>query len=188
MQESITRRQLLHDLGLIAASLAAAACTPLRVLVSAYPERFDEDEALVECVLRAFATTVIPGAPADDPDLTRALVDPAYPFAQYSGFFAADLSRRARERFRAPFEQLGAPERTAIVRDGLAADGVSQKIYSGAITLTQIAFYAGIYAPQKGCALIDFEGGYHLHARREITHADPTRFLARALTPDGNHT
>jgi hypothetical protein len=76
VQEPITRGQLLHNLGLIAAGLAAR-CSPVRVLVSAYPERFDDDAALVERVLRAFVATVIPGAPTDDPDLTRALTEAA---------------------------------------------------------------------------------------------------------------
>ncbi len=80
--QTIPRRQALHQLGLIAAGLAAA-CTPVRVLVSAYPQAFDDDDELVDRVLRAFVTAVIPGAPADDPDLVRAYTDPAYPFAQY---------------------------------------------------------------------------------------------------------
>ena len=104
--QTIPRRQALRQLGLIAAGLAAA-CTPVRVLVSAYPQAFDDDDELVDRVLRAFVTAVIPGAPADDPDLVRAYTDPAYPFAQYVGFFAADLSRRAAQRFAGrPFERL----------------------------------------------------------------------------------
>ena len=72
--QTIPRRQALHQLGLIAAGLAAA-CTPVRVLVSAYPQAFDDDDELVDRVLRAFVTAVIPGAPADDPDLVRAYTE-----------------------------------------------------------------------------------------------------------------
>ncbi len=53
MQDNISRRQLLQQLGLIAAGLAAA-CTPVRVLVNAYPQRFDDDPVLVDRVLSAF--------------------------------------------------------------------------------------------------------------------------------------
>jgi hypothetical protein len=186
MQHLISRRQLLQQLGLIAAGVTAA-CTPVRVLMNAYPQTFDEDPELVDRVLRAFVTTVIPGAPADDADLTRAFTDPDYPFAQFAGFFAADLTRRGRDRFGVAFEQLGPAARSAIVTDGLAADATSRKLYSGAVTLAQIAFYAGIYDARKGCALIGFEGGYHFHPLAEITHPDPERFLAVALTPDGNY-
>src|SRR5437667_9427533 len=96
--QTIPRRQALHQLGLIAAG-RAAACPPVRMLVSAYPQAFDDDDVLVDRVLRAFVTAVIPGAPADDPDLVRAYTEAAYPFAQYVGFFAADLCRRAARRF-----------------------------------------------------------------------------------------
>jgi hypothetical protein len=185
MQDPISRRQVLRRLGVIAAGLAAA-CTPVRVLLNAYPEAFDHDPALLDRVLRAFAITVIPGAPADDPDLTRAFTDADYPFAPYAAFFAADLDRRAKARFAAPFAALQPAARATIVTAGLDADATSRKLYSGAISLVQIAFYAGIYDGKKGCPLIGFEGGYHWHPLAEITHPDPARFLAEALTPDGN--
>ncbi len=186
MQDLISRRQLLQHLGLIAAGLAAA-CTPARVLLNAYPRTFDDDPELVDRVLRAFVTTVIPGAPADTPDLVRAFTDPDYPFAEYAAFFAADLARRGRERFGEPaFERLGVEQRAAVIRDGLAADATSRKLYNGAITLAQIAFYAGIYDANKGCALIGFEGANHWHPLADITHPEPARFLAAALTPEGN--
>ena len=85
--QHLTRRQLLQHLGLITAGLAVA-CTPLKVLTSAYPQAFDDDAELTDGVLRAFALTVIPAAPAGDPDLTRAFTDPDLPFAPYTGFFA----------------------------------------------------------------------------------------------------
>lgn len=185
MQHPISRRQLLQQLGVIAAGLGAA-CTPMRVLVNAYPQAFDDDPALTERVLRAFTITVIPGAP-DDADLTRALVDPDYPFAPFAAFFAADLDRAGRERYGQAFERLDPAARTAIVADGLAADASTRKLYHGAVALAQIAFYAGIYDDRKGCTLIGFEGGYRWHPLAEITHPDPTRFLAEALTPDGNY-
>ncbi len=188
MQDHISRRQLLQQLGLIAAGAAVTACTPLKVLVNAYPQAFDTDPALVERVLRAFVTAVIPGAPADDPDLIRAFTD-HYPFAEYAAFFAADLSRRARERFgegAAAFERLAPEQRVAVIRDGLAADRTSRKLYGGAITLAQIAFYAGIYDAKRGCALIGFEGANQWHPLSDLTHPDPARFLAAAMTPDGN--
>ena len=55
------------------------------------------------------------------------------------------------------------------------------------IVLAQIAFYAGIYDPQKGCPAIGFEGGNHWHSLQDITYPDPERFLSRARTADGNY-
>ncbi len=184
---NIPRRQALRQLALIAVG-CTAACTPLRVLVSAYPQAYDDDDALVERVLRAFVTAVVPGARPDDPDLVRAHLDPAYPFAQYAAFFAADLSRRAERAFGGrPFERLELPQRTAVIADGLTADGTTRKLYNGAVVLAQIAFYAGIYDDRKGCPLIGFEGGYHWHSPTDITYPDAARFLSHARTADGNY-
>jgi len=185
---TIPRRQALRQLALLAVG-CTAACTPLRVLVSAYPQAFDDDDTLVERVLRAFITAVIPGARPDDPDLVRAHLDPAYPFAPYAGFFAADLSGRARRAFGGrPFELLDVAERTAVIHEGLAADATTRKLYNGAVVLAQISCYAGIYDDRKGCSLIGFEGGYHWHSAADITHPDAERFLSHACTADGNYT
>ncbi len=186
MQHTISRRQLVQRLGLIAAGLATA-CTPVRVLVSAYPQVFDDDPDLVDRVLRAFVTTVIPGAPADDPNLARAHTDSDYPFARYAAFFAADLSRRGGRQFGDPrFDRLTLEQRTAVVCDGLSSDATTRKLYQGAITLAQIAFYAGIYDDAKGCALITFDGRFRFDAGRRIGYDDPEQFLPRAATADGN--
>ncbi len=186
MQHTISRRQMVQRLGLIAAGLATA-CTPVRVLVSAYPQVFDDDPDLVDRVLRAFVTTVIPGAPADDPDLARAHTDSDYPFAQYAAFFAADLSRRGHRHFGEPrFDRLTLEQRTAVVCDGLSSDATTRKLYQGAITLAQIAFYAGIYDDAKGCALITFDGRFRFDAGRRLGYDDPEQFLPRATTADGN--
>src|SRR2546425_3491902 len=113
--QHLTRRQLLQHLGLITAGLAVA-CTPLKVLTSAYPQAFDDDAELTDGVLRAFALTVIPSAPAGDPDLTRAFTDPDLPFAPYAGFFASDLARRAGKRVQTPLARLRRGPRAPRIR------------------------------------------------------------------------
>lgn len=184
--QAVSRRQALSQLSLITAALAVA-CTPLRVLTHAYPAAFDDDAALLDEVLRAFVTVVIPGAPSDDPDLVRAFTDRELPFARYAPFFAADLCRRANARFGASFHQLLPDQRAAVIRSGLAADRTTRKLYGSAIVLAEVAFYAGIYDAKKGCALIGFDGGGRQHPLKDITYPDAARFLPEALTPDGNH-
>src|SRR5712692_2323610 len=177
---ALTRRAALGQLALLAAGLAAA-CTPLRIVMSAYPQAFDDDPDLVDRVLRAFVATIIPGAAADDPNLVRVYTDPYYPFAKYVAFFAADLCRRAKAGCAsAAFDRLSVAQRTAVIEDGLAADATTRKLYQGAILLGQVSFYAGIYDDQKGCALIDFDGRYRF--KDEIGYPDPERFLPAAHT------
>ena len=184
--QTLSRRQVLRQLSLITAGLAVA-CTPLRVLTRSYPAAFDDDAELLDEVLRAFVAVVIPGAPSDDADLVRAFTDRELPFARYSPFFAADLCRRARARFAWSFHHLPTDHRVAIIRDGLAADSTTRKLYGSAIVLAEVAFYAGIYDPKKGCALIGFEGGQPARPLTDITYPDAARFLPEALTADGNH-
>jgi hypothetical protein len=183
--KNVSRRAVLRTLGLAATGLIAGACTPLRIVTGAFPEAFKHDSDLVGRALGAFALAVIPGAGADSPNLGRALLDPSYPFASYAEFFAADLSRRARARFgEATFDRLSLADRTAVIRDGLAADATTRKLYQGAIYLTQIAFYGGIHDDERGCALIDFPGSFR---GDEISYEDGERFLPPALTATGNY-
>ncbi|MGH7568020.1 MAG: hypothetical protein ACREL9_03470 [Gemmatimonadales bacterium] len=180
----LSRREALKRLSWLAAGWAAG-CTPVRIVLKAIPEAF-EDPALAERVLVAFVTTVVPGVPADDPNLTRVFGDPFYPFAGYGAFFASDLCRRATKCFGAAFDRLTAEQRTAVIQHGLHADATTKKLYTGAVFLAQIAVYGGIYDAERGSPLIDFEGSYRFRGRRFYTYPDPERFLARALTPTGN--
>ena len=163
-------------------------CTPLRVVLDRHPRALDDDGTLEDRVLRAFLTTVIPGVDADAPDAIRVFHDRDYPFAKYAKFFAGDLCRRAAHRSDGrTFDQLSPADRTAVVQEGLAADGTTRKLYGGAIYLIQIATYGGIYDDRAGCSLIGFDGGYHFRPRTENTYPDPDSFLATALTASGNH-
>lgn len=187
MSQSITRRAALRTLGLVALG-ASVGCTPLRVVLDRHPRALDDDADLEDRVLRAFLATVIPGVAADAADAIRVFHDPAYPFAKYAKFFAGDLCRRAANRSGGrTFDALSPAERTAVVQEGLAADGTTRKLYGGAIYLIQIATYAGIYDDRGGCPLIGFEGGYHFRPRTEITYPEPDQFLAAALTAAGNY-
>lgn len=182
----LSRRAALRQLGVVVAGVAAA-CTPLRVVLHDYPRDFETDPALLDRVLRAFATTVIPEADPTAPTLVRAFSDPALPFAAYRAFFASDLSRRAVDRFGEPFERLGLDRRTAVVSDGLSGDATTKKLYTGAIFLTQASYYAGIYDDAAGCPLIGFEGAYRFRGLDAFTYPDPDRFLAATATRDGNY-
>src|SRR2546428_4330849 len=125
--QHLTRRQLLQHLGLITAGLAVA-CTPLKVLTSAYPQAFDDDAELTDGVLRAFALTVIPSAPGD-PDLARSFTDPDLPFAPYAGFFASDLARRAGKPVETPFQRLDVPHPGAPTPQALPPDRTTHKVH-----------------------------------------------------------
>lgn len=182
----IARRDALHRLSVLAAGLASA-CTPLRIVLHDYPRSFDTDAECTERVLRAFVLTVIPEADAGDPNLARAFGDLELPFAAYRGFFVSDLCSRSEARTGdAAFERLSQSKRTAVVRDGLAADGTTQRLYTGAILIAQASYYAGIYDDAGGCPLIDFDGTYLFRGIAAITYPDPERFLSWPLTRDGN--
>jgi len=185
--DAITRREALRRMGLLAAAAAAAGCTPLRMALHAYPEAFDDRER-ADSALAAFVRTVIPGAEGTDEELSRAFHDRAYPFASHAAFFASDLCRRARRLYsNRAFEYLEEGARAMVVRDGLDADGITRRIYGGAIFLAQVATFAGIYDDDAGCALIDFPGSNAGYLPEEYSYANPEAFLPAAITPDGNY-
>jgi len=182
----MSRREAVRWLGLGAAGIAVAACAPVQIALHHWPERFDADEELTDRVLRAFVDTVVPGAAGVDP--ARVYADPFYGLAPYRSFLAVDLCRRA-ERLHGDgrFDRLPSEARTAVVRDGLHADGTTRRLYTGAAFVAQLSTYAGVYDDERGCPLIEFEGRYRPRPLDQVTYPSPGRFLAAGVTTDGNY-
>jgi len=187
LREAISRRQALRRMGLLAAAAAMAGCTPLRMALHAYPAAFD-DTACADSALASFVRTVLPGAEGSDRDLARAYHDKAYPFAPHAAYFASDLCRRARRLYaNRTFAFLEEGERAMVIRDGLEGDGITRRLYRGAIFLAQVATLAGIYDDDRGCALIDFPGSNAGYLPEEYSYTNPGAFLPAGVTPDGNY-
>ncbi len=185
-QTRMSRREALGRLAVVTAGLGWA-CTPLRIAFRLYPEEFDQQPERVERVLRAFVVSVVPGMPEDDDDLVRIYFDRYYPFAKYRNFFVSDLCQRGLEQYGSvAFERLTVAQRTEIIRAGLAHGGVTRRLYTGAVFMAQISCYAGIYDDDRGCPLIDFEGNYRDRLPSGVSFDAPGRYLARAITSDGN--
>jgi hypothetical protein len=175
-------------LGLLvgAAGIALTGCAPARLLLALDRPRPAAGLNGRDGTLAAFALTVVPGIAPDHPHLTRVYGDRAYPFARARDFFVADLDRRARRLEGAVFARLGPEERRAVVADGLAARGITRKVYDGAVFLTQVALYAGIYNDAAGCALIDFPGGGSLPTFEEHARMADATFLPGPAAVGGN--
>lgn len=182
---TIDRRTALKRLSILAAGYATAACTPARIVLHCYPDDLARQPELTERILRALVTTVIPGAPPDDPNLVRAYYDTYYPLARYRDFLVADLCQRSREQFGIErFDQLSLRQRTAVIQSGLDQGGTTARLYNGAIFLAQIAVFGGIYDDEQGCPLIGFEGRYR--GLDATSYPEPERFLPPPISRDGN--
>lgn len=182
----LSRRAAVARLGAGLAALAAG-CTPVRYALRAYPAAFDDDRAIREAVLRAFVRTVAPAADPADPGLIRAFDDRFFPFHKFQNFFAADLCRRAGHRFgETRFDRLDRRDQAEVVRDGLAADSVTRRLYTGAVFLAQLTVFGGIYADSADVPPFGFEGAYRFRGLEAVTYPDAGRFLGTPATLDGN--
>ena len=180
---SVSRREALQSFGVLALG-AFVGCTPLRLALRT--DRLREGEETEE-TLRAFVTTVIPLANAGEPHLTRAFYDEDYGFRRCCGFFVKDLRRRAERRFAGvSFPMLSADRREEIVQSGLAAGGLTGRVYAGAAFLAQVAYYGGIYDSARGCPAIDFRGRNRGFGDEDLTYPDAARFLGTHRSGDGN--
>lgn len=186
-QKEISRRFFLGQIAAASATFVAG-CTPVRILLKSYPKKFDKENQLVDTMLRAFVVTIIPGAPVDDENLTKIYSDTFYPFHKYCGFFVSDLSDRSKNQFgNEKFDQLSLEQRTAVIEDGLGADGTTARLYRGAILMAQISFYGGIYDDEKGCPLIEFEGSNEGFEKEEMCYSDSSSGLAQEISKNGNY-
>ena len=180
------RREVVRCLSWLIATVVTGACTPLRIVTRSFPAEFKTDPDLVASTLRAFTAAVVPGfqPPPGRADPERALLDARYKFAKYAPFFASDLARRTDRRFPGQaFATLDLEQRTQVITDGLEADAITRKLYRGAIHLTQVSLYAGIYDSGAGCSLIQFDGRYR---GANVSYTNPESFLPTSLTTHGN--
>jgi hypothetical protein len=183
----INRKRFVAELGLILGGLVAG-CTPAKILFKAYPDKFGNDPALVERYLRAFVLTVIPGAPADDPNLTRIFRDDYYPFHSHCAFFVSDLADRGAEMFgEEDFSRLSPDERTRVIQSGLDGDAITSRLYRGAVYMSQVSFFGSIYDDERGCELIGYPGTEQYHSPEEMFYPDPSRYLSFEITGTGNY-
>ena len=188
---TVSRREVIRRLAVVGTGLSiglAAGCTPIKIGLGVYPSSYDTNLEIGEQVLRAFVTTVIPGIPATTPNLIRVFMDEDYPLAPYRGYLIADLCKRADKLFDMKlFNWLDAEQRTQVIQNALSSHKVHRQLYEGAIFLTQISCYAGIYDAEGGCEFIDFPGANSLLKPSQQTYPDPERYFAHRLTADGNY-
>jgi len=183
---TLSRREFATGLtGLL--GLLLGGCTPVRALLHWYPSEYDRDPDLIESSLKAFVETVIPGAPAEDPNLTRIFSDPDYPFQAHRGLFVFDLSSRSQELSGEPrFYRLSPEERTRVVQHALASeDSLVKRLYRGAIFAAQASIYGGIYG-RGDCSLIDFPGPNRGYPPEVTFHPAADAVRALELTGSGN--
>ncbi|GEM_PF-1019258 len=184
---NISRLDFVNQLTLILGGVCAG-CSPVKILLKCYPDKFKQQSSDMDDMLRAFVVTVIPGAPIDNEHLIRVFHDDYYPFSPYTGFFLSDLAQRSQELFQTEkFCELSLAQRTRVVQAGLKADATVARLYRGAILLAQVSFYAGIYDDEKGCPLVDFHGSNSGFSEDAMYYMNPVKLLACEATTTGNY-
>lgn len=156
-------------------------------LFNPYLKKLRENPELEKSILIYFVDAVIPGVDLKDSNLVKIFYDLFFPFAPYRTGFAADLAQYSKHLFANDlYYELPRISRQALVQDGLESRTPRGLLYSGAIFLTQISVYSGIYDDQKGCPLIEYPGKFQFVEWTELTHPDPEYFRGIEKTVDGN--
>jgi len=183
----MSRREALKAMGLLGGAALAAGCTPGRIVFGWYPTRFKDDDELVRPVLAALAGAVVPGSGLDEVSLSRPFYDERFPLHGYRGYLAADLCERTWVEFRqGRFDLLTVRDRVRVIESGLSADDTTRSLYTGAVFLTQLAFYSGFYG-DAGCPEIDFDGRFRPGPPGTRTYPDAETYLAEPVGVGGNY-
>jgi len=183
----LTRRSFNKGL-LLSFGALLASCTPVKILLKAYPEEYKTSHGLQDEMLRAFILTIVPGADKNTPKMTEIYYDHYYPFASYVPFFLSDLDGRAKKLFSGrSFLELTQTEKEKTVYDGLHnGDASAQRLYRGAIYMTRANIYAGIYDDNRGCPHIDFHGKDQDFDPDKMYYKDAKHYFAPQISLSGN--
>ena len=184
---NISRLDFINKIMLLT-GVIATGCTPVRILLKSYPDKYDDDKKMCRQILNAFVLTVIPGANSDDPDLCRIFNDDYYKFKKYCGFFTSDLCSKSKKLFNIEnFSSLTLQQRIKVIQSGLEDNSTTAKLYAGAIYMAQVSYYSCIYNDNKSCELIDFQGSYGF-MNTDISYNDSEKLLADEITFSGNYS
>ncbi len=158
----------------------------VQMILKIFPHRYCKDHDFKEKILRAFVTTIIPGADESDENLVKMFNDDYYPFSTYCGYFVYDLNRRSRKLFcKIDFFNLSLKERTAVVQNALAGKELSRRLYKGAILMAQVSYYGAVYNEERGCPLIYFPGNNEGYSNEEVTYSFSSLYFDRELSIEG---
>jgi hypothetical protein len=184
---SISRLDFIKKLSL-RTGVFITGCSPVRILLKSYPDKYDDDKKMCKHILDSFVLTVIPGANPEDPDLSRIFRDEYYKFSKYSGFFTSDLCSKSKKLFNIEnFSKLTLQQRTKVIQSGLEDDPTTAKLYTGAIYMAQVAYYSCIYNDEKTCEVIDFSGSYGF-MDNDMFYNDCNKLLGDEITFSGNYS
>lgn len=159
----------------------------LRMVLRVFPHKYCTDRLLNDGILRAFVTTIIPGADVHEEHLVRMYSDEYYPFHIFCGYFVYDLDSRARRLFDGrEFTTLDLNQRTSVVADALSGSEVTRRLYKGAILMAQVSYFGAVYNEDRGCSLIGFPGRNEGYSRDECTYPFATGLFDKELSLDGH--
>jgi hypothetical protein len=173
----------------IIALIGSSGCSTIAKVVMQYPDEYDSNVALIDKTLKAFAGTIIKGAPENDPNLIRAFSDPYYPFLKYRGFFIHCLTKMGQKEYgNIKFYELDEEQRRNVIAKVIHSKGRKRQLFKAAIALVQISHYAGIYDDKNGCKLIDFRGQNYGHRPEAMFYPDNYKYMSTPLTATGNYS
>ena len=159
----------------------------LQMVLKLFPHKYCNDQILKEKLLRAFVTTIIPGADENDKFLINMYEDSYYPFHTYCGYFIFDLDRRSKKLFnKKEFYSLSFKERTSVIQDALLGRELNIRLYKGAILMAQVAYYGAVYSEEEGCKLIDFPGRNKGYEKKEVSYSFASKAFSNELSFDGH--
>lgn len=177
----LTRRKAITSMFFLMAG-ATFGCAPVRMAFDLKKENDAGDYNVINETLRAFVDTVIPGVEDTNPRMVEIFHDRFYKIHKFTYALARDLNKRSQKLFGSDFYRLSLKERTSIIEDGLAANAIATRLYTGAVFFAQIVIYSGLTSNEKGCELIDFKGTYHYVP----TYNNTNEFLGTPVTKTGN--
>ena len=184
---NISRIDFLKKLSL-SLGLFVTSCTPIKILLNTHEDKYNDNAALKNNILKAFVTTVIPGADPNNPHMCRIFCDEYYDFHKYTGYFISDLCNKSNSLFATKnFYELTSEQRTKVIQAGLNDDSTTERIYTAAIFIAQVSVYCSIYDDEKGCSLIDYHGSYGF-MEADMFFENPQTYLAKEQTPTGNYS
>ena len=139
-------------------------------------------------ILLAFMEAVVPGCDINNANNLTGFYDSTLPLAKYVRVLVFRIKRMTKKAgYKKSFYNLSVVDREKIIQYGYNNSTLDRELFHGAIYLSQVTLYGGIFNKNSNADFIGFEGASSSAPNTDLWHYADMEGQESPMTENGNY-